>query len=246
MKITFLGTGHGVPSAERACSCTMIETGDSIYYIDGGAPIADRTILAGREPTDAKALFLTHAHGDHLAGTYHLADLLNWKYKDTEFDFYFTEKRVNDALLELISATTKDIDQKRIRFHVAKAGSVYDDGIIKVSYHPTSHLTPVGRPSYGILVEAEGKKVYFSGDLSQFLEAEDFPVEIISEPIDLFVCEFAHFRISHLEPYLPKIKARAVAFNHVYPLTSYDDIEAMRGKYSFEVYAPTDMSVIEI
>ena len=246
MKITFLGTGHGVPSATRACSATMIEAGSSIYYIDGGAPIADRTMLAGREITDAKALFLTHSHGDHLSGVYHFADLLNWRYKETEFDFYLTEKRVNDAIVELISATTKEIDKKRLRFHVISKDFVYSDENIKVTFHPTEHMTPVGRPSYGIMIEAEGKRVYFSGDLSQFLEGNDFPLDIVTEPIDLFVCEFAHFRIAHLEPYLSKIKARAVAFNHVYLLSSYDDIEAMRGKYSFEVYAPSDMTVIEI
>ena len=39
MRIKFLGTSHGYASAERYCSCTMIETGGSIYYIDAGAPV---------------------------------------------------------------------------------------------------------------------------------------------------------------------------------------------------------------
>ena len=246
MKITFLGTGHGVPSAERSCSSIMLEVGDAIYYVDGGAAIAERTMLAGRELTDAKALFLTHAHSDHVAGIFQFADLFNWKYKESEFDFYLTEKSVNDAMISLIAATTKPIDENRIRFHVMSPDFKYSDENIKVSLYPTKHLASLGRPSYGILIEAEGKKVYFSGDLSQFLAADDFPTEIISEAINLFVCEFAHFRIAHLEPYLSKINARAVAFTHVYPLTSYDDIEAMRGKYSFKVYAPDDMSVIEL
>ena len=30
MKITFLGSSHGVPSAERYCSCTMIEVNGSL------------------------------------------------------------------------------------------------------------------------------------------------------------------------------------------------------------------------
>lgn len=246
MKITFLGTGHGVPSAERSCSCTMLEIGDAIYYIDGGVAITGRTMLAGRDITDAKALFSTHSHGDHVAGIFHLADLFNWRYKESEFDFYLTEQSVCDAMMNLISVTTKPVDTNRVRFHVTSPDFKYIDENVKVSFYPSSHMAPVGRPSYGILIEAEGKRVYFSGDLSQFLGADDFPVDIVSEPIDLFVCEFAHFKIAHLEPYLSKIKARAVAFNHVYPLSNYDDVEAMRGKYSFEVYAPSDMSVIEI
>ena len=39
MKITFLGTSHGVPAADRYCYCVMIESGKSVYFIDGGAPM---------------------------------------------------------------------------------------------------------------------------------------------------------------------------------------------------------------
>jgi len=34
MKILFLGTSHGVPEANRRCSCTMIEIGDKRYFVD--------------------------------------------------------------------------------------------------------------------------------------------------------------------------------------------------------------------
>ena len=36
MKITFLDTCHGVPAADRYCSCTMLEAGGSLYFIDAG------------------------------------------------------------------------------------------------------------------------------------------------------------------------------------------------------------------
>ena len=52
MNITFLGTSHGVPSAERYCSCTMIEVGGATYFIDCGAPLT--------EPADGLTLDQTH------------------------------------------------------------------------------------------------------------------------------------------------------------------------------------------
>lgn len=33
MKITFIGTSHGVPAADRFCSCAMIEVGESYILL---------------------------------------------------------------------------------------------------------------------------------------------------------------------------------------------------------------------
>ncbi len=246
MKIVFLGTGHGVPSASRACSCTMLEVGGSLYYIDGGAPIADRTMLCGRDISAARAMFVTHTHGDHIGGVYQFASLLNWYYKNQEFSFYMPESNASEVICSLINITDgKEIDLSRVRFLKASAGTVYKDENIKVTYHKTGHLNVDDRCSYGMVIEAEGKRICFSGDLSQWLAAEDFPAAAY-EDIDLFVCEMAHFGKEHLAPYLPRIKAKRVAFNHVYPLAKYDDIAEFGNEYDFEILTPSDMEEIEI
>ncbi len=245
MKIVFLGTGHGVPTAERACSCAMLEVNGALYYIDGGAPIVERTMLCGRDIREAKALFVTHAHGDHVSDVFHLADLINWYYKDMSFSFYFPERAAADAICALVSSTSSPIDTARISFPLATEGEVYRDENIRVTYHRTAHLNGE-RHSYGIIVEAEGKRICFSGDLSYHMTSEDFP-EAAFEEIDLLVCELAHFGVEHIAEYLPRIKARCVAFQHVYPLTKYDDIaNFVSGKYSFRVLTPSDMEEIEI
>ena len=56
MKITFVGTSHGVPAAYRFCSCYMIESSGSIYMVDAGAPATggvyeDENIRAEYIPT---------------------------------------------------------------------------------------------------------------------------------------------------------------------------------------------------
>ena len=63
MKITFLGTSHGVPAANRFCSSYMIEAGNAVYLVDAGAPVADLVLRQGREITDVRAIFTTHIHG---------------------------------------------------------------------------------------------------------------------------------------------------------------------------------------
>jgi Cft2 family RNA processing exonuclease len=248
MKLTFLGTGHGIGTAERACSATLIETRGVLYLIDGGVDLGVRIRQAGYDPTSVRAIFTTHAHSDHIGGLYQFIDLFNWArdFADKELDVFFTEVGIGRTMEDLVSMTTKPLDRKRIRIRTAGEGSVYSDENIKVTYFPTAHLAPLGRPSYGILIECEGKRIYFSGDLSQGLCAGDFPALPTMIPTELFVLELAHFGIEHIESYLPKVLAKKLAFNHVSPLPKYEEIEALKGKYRYEVLTPKDMDSIVI
>ena len=56
MKITFFGTSHGVPEKNRFCTCIMLESGGSIYFIDAGAPMVDLMLSKGKSVNDIKAL----------------------------------------------------------------------------------------------------------------------------------------------------------------------------------------------
>lgn len=246
MKIIFLGTGHGVPAADRSCFSAMIRVGDKSYYIDAGAAVAERSMQAGFDPSEAVAVFTTHAHGDHLAGLYQFIDLFNWRYRESELDVYLTEERISSAMTELVSATARELDRDRIRIHTVTPDFIYDDGTARVSLFKTAHIKALGRPSYGIIFEAEGKRICFSGDLSQKLLERDFPVAAYDEGTDLLVLEMAHFGIGELREYLPRIKAKSVAFAHVYPLNKYSDIATLDGTYSFKTLTPSDMDSIEI
>jgi ribonuclease BN (tRNA processing enzyme) len=218
MKIAFLGTGHGIGSPERHCSAALIESGDAIYYIDAGAPLFERTEALGFDAAKARVVFTTHAHGDHICGLYQFADLLNWakRFAETRCRFFMTEKAVAEAMENLISLTAKPLDKSRLSFEIATEGLVYSDENIRVSYTPTRHIAVLNRPSYSIIIECEGKRVIFSGDMSQHLAEGDFP-EAAYEECDLLVCELAHFSVEELTPYLKKAKAKRVAFSHVIP-----------------------------
>ena len=247
MKIAFLGTGHGIATPERYCSAALIETGGAIYYVDAGAPLFERTEELGFDAEKVRALFTTHAHGDHICGIYQFADLLNWarRFSETKCRFFITERAVSEALKNLVSITAKPLDGSRLSFEIAVSGTVYSDENIRVTYFPTRHMEMQNRPSYSILIECEGKRVIFSGDMSQNLAKEDFPMAAYEE-CDLLVSELAHFSVKELETYLQKVGARAVAFSHVYPLTKYEEIEALRGKYSFDVLTPSDKDILTL
>ena len=36
MKITFIGSSHGVPEPGRKCACFLLEAGENVYFVDMG------------------------------------------------------------------------------------------------------------------------------------------------------------------------------------------------------------------
>ena len=243
MKLTFVGTSHGVPSEDRHCSCTMIESGGAVYFVDAGAPMTEAILRAGKKVEDVRAVFTTHVHSDHTVGMIQLASLMNWYYAKASADFFVTVQDHIDATKNWIfTAGDGVIDENRIRFKVPKAGVVYEDENIKVEYIPTAHTRLTC--SYAILITEGDKRILFGGDFSQDLKRSDVP-EIITEELDGFVCEMAHFKMHDLAPYLEKCRAKKVFFNHVFPLSNYDDIENAKGNYPFEIICPHDSFVTE-
>ena len=242
MKITFLGTSHGVPGVDRFCSCYMVESNGKIYLVDAGAPAAELMLRYGRDINDFRALFTTHVHSDHTAGMVHLISLMHWYYKKSSGDFYITTREHIDATLNWIRTSGEgEFDFERLRFKVPTAGVVYEDENIKVEYIPTKHM----ENSYAVLISEGEKRVLFGGDFSSRLRGADVP-KIIKEDLDLFVCEMAHFGIFEISPYLEDCRAKRLAFSHVYPLIKYEDIKSIKDKYSFEILTPTDGDALEI
>ena len=242
MKITFVGTSHGVPSAQRYCTCIKLEAGGNTYFIDAGASIVDHMLRAGNEISSLRAVFTTHEHSDHTSGLFQIADLINWYYKTCSADFFFTEPELLKATESWIRCThpTRLFNADRVCFKLACEGVVYEDESIKVEYIKTKHT----EHSYAILVTEGDKRVLFGGDLSGKLAGNDVP-EVIKESIDGFVCELAHFEFSTLAPYLDECKAKKVFFIHALE-RRYADIEAAKGTYPFEIFAPNDNDSFEI
>lgn len=244
MKITFLGTSHGVPAADRYCSCAMLEISGSRYFIDAGAPLIDLLLDRGVDMNSVKAIFTTHMHSDHVDGVLPLASLFSWYYKTTSIDIYLTEKRglelFPNMLSALIGTLNDSFDSDRVRFRLMDESTTYEDENIRVTPIPTQHLAGQGRPAYSYLVEAEGKKILFSGDLSQKLRGKDFPAYVLENEVDLMVCEMAHFGVADVQPYLEQCKARELLFNHVYPLDKLDEINALNGRYAYPIRTVND------
>ena len=210
MKLIFFGASHGIPEPNRKCSSTLIEVEGNRYFIDMGSQAIEQLINRGIPIESVKAVFVTHMHGDHTNGLISFLDLCSWRFCEANpviclpGNIESTKRALTDWLA--CNGTTL----RPFEFCHTTEGVVFDDGVLRVTAYRTRHIDF----SYSYLVEAQGKRVLFSGDLSH-TPADDFPIAVLSSPLDLAICESAHFEATE---YLPILEGNAnlkrLCFNH--------------------------------
>ena len=245
--VNILGCGSAKPSLRHQPSCTVVEHRGLLFMVDCGEGAQLQFQRMRLKMTRLGHIFLTHLHGDHVNGVLAFADLINWYFKTARAQIWLTEKEGVSLFKQLITLTEgMAIDESRIDFRTEQPGPFYEDENLRVTAIPTQHMAYASRPSYALLLEAEGKRVLFTGDLSHSLEKGDFPACALSEPIDLMVMEMAHFGVKEAAPYLERCTAKQLYVQHVFPLDKYPQIEALSGKYGYPVFTPRDGDEVEL
>ena len=247
MKVTFLGTSHGRPEADRHCSATMLEleNGDA-YLVDTGAPIADMVYELGKQIEKLKGVFITHLHSDHLDGIFCLLTLVTTRY-NMAFDIILPGTEVYEHIKRYVELTCKiNFPSDKIRFIEPSEGRVFEGKDITVDYFETKHIPP--EKTYGMVIKAEGKTLVFSGDMSGGLKGDDFPKYALENPTDFIVCEMAHFTFSDLAPYIKRVNTKTFCINHINRAEKYSSVSVANesGEYDFPIIAVKDADEFKI
>lgn len=238
MKIKFLGTSHGVPMPGRYYQSFLVEVGENAYLVDAGAPVMDILINEGYDLTKIKAVFITHMHADHMNGLLDMISLATWYYKDMSFEVYLPEQRGIDAIREYLKMPLNGQTTDRVGYHLIEEGVCFDDGALKVTAVHTEHMAASTNIAFGFLLEAEGRKLYVSGDLNGSLR--DFPPAELKETVNSLIVECAHFPAERLMEKLQEVNAEKVMVVHVFPLDKYDILKEGLKDAPFEAIYPND------
>jgi ribonuclease BN (tRNA processing enzyme) len=189
MKITFLGTSHGIAEKNQFCSSALVSIGDKHYVIDAGAPLM--TLLKNQDVAyeDVQGIFITHTHSDHFMG------LVEFTYQINNFPCF---EQVNIPVYVPDAQKYKDMFQflfgkpefgGRLDYQVYTDGVIFDDGTLRITAIPVGHCPN----AHAFMLEAEGKRVVFTGDMRADLA--DYPQVITEKACDLVVIEGAHFTL---------------------------------------------------
>lgn len=228
MRITFIGTSHGVPEPERRCSCTMIEVDGRYYFIDMGTQAIEDLIHRGISIDAVKGIFITHPHGDHTNGLISFVDLANWYFKTSEPQVYLPDVSLVTGMKAWLTGSESGALREEIGLHVYEAGEIYDDGFVKVTAIATKHC----HHAHAFLFEAEGKKILFTGDLAH--PTKDFPQVAFEEELDLIVVESAHFSSDATEAVLANAKVKRVLHNHISPRWAEDLARMAKNEHHYQ------------
>ncbi|MBQ3229459.1 MAG: ribonuclease Z [Clostridia bacterium] len=209
MKITFLGSSHGIPEPNRKCSCTMIETQNRVYFIDMGVMAINELTDRGIPIESVKGVFITHMHGDHTNGLFSFCDLISWYYRSVEAPIFLPKPEAARIITDWIALGCHQ--SRALDFRAVNEGLIFDDGFIKISASKTLH----NERSFSYLVEAEGKRIVFSGDLAD--PSKDFPKFALDSKTELCVLEGAHFPADRYFEFIEKSGIKQLCINHYAP-----------------------------
>ena len=206
MKITFVGSSHGVPEANRKCQSIMMTAKGNTYFFDMGTSAVDALRKRGVSIDSVKGVFISHMHGDHTNGLIQFIDLITWYFKTPDPVVCLPDLEAARVIDDWLKVTMNG-HKKEIKYKKTKSGCVFDDGVLRVSAISTQHCPN----SYAYLLECGGKRVLITGDLKN--PNIDFP-DVGAQIIDLVICESAHFPATEYENVFQKYSIKKVVFTH--------------------------------
>ena len=235
MRIVFLGTSHGYPEANRKCSSAMIVVGEKYYFIDMGCDAINELINRGIKPESVNGIFITHMHGDHTNGLVPYLELASWMYKTADPEIFIPGSCADVSACLKNWFTLNGSPMRDFRFNAVHEGVIFNDGVLKVTAIRNKHCAN----SYSFIVEAEGKCVLFSGDLSKH-PADDFPYTSLDLPLEFAVLEVAHFPATEYISILNgRNNPKKVYFNH-YSRRNIESIGTAIKELDMPVYLASD------
>jgi len=210
MKLVFIGTSHGVPEPHRRCSSYILECGGCYYLIDMGTQVIEDLRRRAVDVDRVRLAICTHPHGDHTDGLISFVDLVNWYFKTADPQILLPDARLIPPLKQWLTVINNGKPPREdLQLDVFSEGIAFEDENLRVTAIRTQHC----ENSYAFFIEAEGKKLLFTGDLCR--PSVDFPEIAFETALDLIVCETAHFSPEDCIPFFNKTNSKRIIHTHI-------------------------------
>ncbi|MDX9978633.1 MAG: MBL fold metallo-hydrolase [Lentisphaeria bacterium] len=218
MKITTLGSSHGDATATRNNSAILLEIESGAYLFEVGEPVCTTLIRREFDFGRLRAVFVSHMHGDHAGGLPILLKFfLKYRKPGWRCEVRLPETEAIPGLQAWMQALHLPNPEGFVDFAGVAPGLFFADGQLRVTALPTQHFGRTSPfPSYGYLIEAEGKRVLFTGDLSG--DFHDFPAlpEGVAD-VDLCLSEATHAPLAAIVTAISSAPIRRLVLTHIGP-----------------------------
>ncbi len=228
------GVGDGWPNADRNHSAFLYRLGGATLLIDCGEAVGRSLKASGLDYDALDRVLLSHLHFDHVGGFFMLVQGLWLEHRRRPLSVHLPADGAA-PLRGMLEAgyLFEDLLGFELRFAPWHAGQGVTIEQTRVTPFPTTHLDELRRAfaprhpqsfaAYSFLLETDQLRVAHSADLGAVEDLDP----LVREPLDLLVCELAHFPPEALFRYLRGRAIKRLALIHVArPL--WRDQEALR------------------
>jgi len=220
--LTCLGVGDGWTCADRNHASFLYRFGKTSLLIDCGEPVDGALRAHGVGPHTVDSILISHLHSDHIGGFFMLMQGLWLQGRRKELPIHMPRGAIKPvrAMLRAVYVFDEWLNF-RLHFLPIKSGKPIAVRDVHFTAFPTTHLDGFKAKfqkkyggdfsAYCFLLQSRGLRIGHSADLGRPEDLEP----LVARPLDLLVCELAHFAPEDLFLYLRGRPIKRVVFVHL-------------------------------
>jgi ribonuclease BN (tRNA processing enzyme) len=216
------GVGDGAPCDDRNHSSYLYHFGPTTLLLDCGEPLSRSFKATGLSYDSIERIFISHLHSDHIGGFFMMMQGFWLEQRKKDLCVHLPAEGIEPIRSLLQAAYLFDeLLHFRLSFEPLEAGRPVEVEHVRVTPFPTTHLArlrqafqknhPQAFAAFSFLLESDGLRVAHSADLG----APEDLAPLLSQPLDLLVCELAHFKREDMFQYLKGRQIQRIVFTHV-------------------------------
>ena len=220
--VRYLGTCSGTePFPNMHHVSWILECGGVNYWFDAGENCFHRAFTDGVDVMKTVALFVSHPHIDHIGGLANLFAFIHKmarRYKqqfirDNTLQLYFPDLPILQAVKTVAYGKPDPTPPYTLAEHQISDGNLFEDENIRVTALHNRHMKEDGSNgwhSYSFCIEAENKKIVYSGDVKEAAEL----LPLIGDGCDLLIMESGHHDVQSIFDFALAHNVQKLRMNH--------------------------------